>query len=183
MSGEELYYLYIKGDEKAFEDFVALYQDELALFINGMVGDWDEAKYLTIETFANFILNKKKFDGNSSIKTYLFAIGKNLALRFIRNRSRDQHISYEEIDEMVSDNQTPGTIFERAELKQHLYDAMLDLKEDHRTVLSLLYFEEMSYAETGRAMNKSTTQIRGLVYRAKLALKKELESRNIHGVF
>jgi DNA-directed RNA polymerase specialized sigma24 family protein len=45
-------------------------------------------------------------------------------------------------------------------------------------VLLLLYFEDMSYREAGKAMNKSEKQIKHLAFRAKKALKKKLESMN-----
>jgi len=176
MSGEELYELYLGGDDAAFESFVAMYEDELARFINGMLRDSREAQHLTVETFSQLILNKKKFAGGSSIKTYLFAIGKNIALRHIKKRGKEQHISYEEIAEKAHDESgTPGDIVERRESRHLLHNAILKLKEDHRVVLTLIYFEDMSYMQAGRFMGKSETQIRGLAHRAKAALKKELE--------
>jgi RNA polymerase sigma-70 factor (ECF subfamily) len=178
MSGEELYNLFLGGSEPAFEKLVELYQDELARFINSMLRDYQEAKYLTIETFAQLVLNKKKFDGNSTIKTYLFAIGKNLALRCIRKRAKEQqHIPYEEIAEVLSDeNETPDNIVERKDTQHLLRDAVSKLKKDHRVVLTLIYFEDMSYIQAGNFMGKSETQIRGLAHRAKAALKKQLET-------
>jgi len=49
------------------------------------------------------------------------------------------------------------------------------LKDDHYTVLKLLYFKDMSYLQAGKAMNKSEKQIKHLAFRAKAALKRILE--------
>jgi len=176
MTGENLYELFISGDDAAFEQLVALYEDELARFINGFVRDYHEAKHLTIETFSQLILNKKKFDGNSSLKTYLFAIGKHLSMRHMKKRGKEQHVAYDEISGALADeSEAPENIVERREVNHLLHKAIAALKKEHRTVLMLLYFEDMSYLQAGRAMNKSETQIRGLAHRAKAALKKQLE--------
>ena len=53
---------------------------------------------------------------------------------------------------------------------------MNGLKADYRCVLYLLFFERMSYAEAGLVMKKTDGQIRGLVSRAKKALKEKLDS-------
>ena len=177
ISGEELYSRFLAGDKYAFESLVALYEDELALFINGIVHDYHEAKHLTIEAFAKLALKGKQFSGESSIKTYLFAIGKNLAVRYAKMRSHETHISYEDIFEFVGDeSETPEGIIEKEESKRLINEAIGELKEDYRVVLTFLYFEDMSYIQAGRVMGKTERQIEGLARRAKASLKKKLES-------
>ena len=177
ISGEELYRRFLKGDGEAFDGLVALYEDELFRFINGIVSDYHEAKHLMIEAFARLALGGRKYSEKSTLKTYLFAIGKNLALRYVKMRGREQHISYDEVIEtLIDDGETPYIFLEQKENKKLLWEAMNELKSEHRAVLILLYFEDMSYIQAGRAMKKTETQIRGLAHRAKKALKKELEN-------
>ena len=45
------------------------------------------------------------------------------------------------------------------------------LKDDHRTVLSLRYFEQLPYSDIGTAMHCSEGSARVMFYRAKQALK------------
>jgi len=176
VKGRELYSRYLSGDDNAFEEFVELYEDELSRFINSIVKDYHETKHLTIETFAQLVLNKKKFEGKSSIKTYLFAIGKNLSNRYLKKRINEQHIPYDGVMEALLHNEEMAYQYlEREEDKQHLHEVMLDLKEDYRTILLLLHFEDMSYAQAAKEMNKSEKQINNLAYRAKATLKKKLE--------
>ena len=176
-TGEELYARYLEGDADAFEEFVILYENDLFRFINSIVRDYHEAKHLTIETFAELIVNSTKFTGKSSIKTYLYAIGKNLSMRHIKKRINNNHISFDEIVEiMVDDSEPMETFLEREESRKNLHIAMRELKEEYHAVLTLLYFEDMSYIQAGRAMNKSEKQIKNLAYRAKAALRKNLEN-------
>ena len=176
-TGEELFRRYLAGDNDAFEALIAMYDDELCHFINRIVNDYHEAKHLTIDAFAQLAVGGKKFAEKSSLKTYLFTIGKNLAARYIKKRGKEKHIPFEEIVELLGDDsKTPDSHMEREENTRMLRDAMLDLKDDHRVVLILLYFEDMSYMQAGKAMHKSETQIKQLAYRAKAALKRKLKS-------
>lgn len=178
MPGEELYRLFLNGDNNAFEEIVLLYENELSRFIYGILRDYHEAEHITIETFAQLVTNKKKFDGKSSIKTYLFAIGKNLSARLLKERGREKHLAFEEVAEILIDEEkTPYNILEREENKKYLHETMRELKEEYHAVLILLYFEDMSYMQAGQAMNKNEKQIKALAHRAKAALKKKMENK------
>jgi len=180
VTGEELYKRFLAGDSRAFEELVALYEDELSGFIYVNVRDFHEAEHLTIETFAQLALNKKAFKGKSTLKTYLFGIAKHLIAQHMKKRKREQHISFEEIAELNIDNgETIYDILEKNDRKSVLKESMRELKKEYHAVLLLLYFEDMSYKQAGQAMNKSERQIKDLAYRAKAALKKKLESSDI----
>jgi len=146
-------------------------------FINGIVNDFHEAKHLSIEAFSELALNASAYKEKSSVKTYLFAIGKNLAKHYVKVREREQHISYEEaIGILIADDETPQSFLEREENRLQLHRVMGELKEDYRIVLELLYFEDLSYFEAGISMRKNVKQIANLAFRAKTSLKKKLES-------
>ena len=65
--------------------------------------------------------------------------------------------------------------FIRKERERELHEALGRLHEDYRTVLHLIYFEDMSYEQAGRIMKKNIKQIENLAYRARISLRKELE--------
>lgn len=175
-TGEELYGNYLDGDATAFGELIELYEDELSRFIYGITRDYHDTKHLAAETFAQLIINKKKFAGKSSLKTYLFAIAKNLSSKHIKEQLREQHISFDDVVEVLtSGEEVPYNFLEKEEVKNLLHETMQDLKDEYRTVLTLIYFEDMNYRNAGIAMSKSEKQIKKLVYDAKIALKKRLE--------
>jgi len=183
VTGEELYRRFLQGDNDAFHDLVALYEDELSRFVHNIVSDYHDAKHITIESFAQLALSGGRFAGKSSLKTYLFAIGKNMAKRHMRKYGRIQHIPYEDIVKISNGRQdegeTPQSLMESDENRRIIRKAMQELKDDHRIVLVLLHFEDMSYKQAGHAMKKTEKQIRNLAHRAKAALKKKLESEDL----
>ena len=177
VSGEELFRRFLSGDNDAFEGIVSRYEDELSRFIYRTVCDYHEAKHLTIEAFGRLAVEGRKFTGQSSLKTYLFTIGKNLTLKHVKARKKHEHIPFDELADVLCDNaEAPHSYVERSENEKMLHQAMCELKEEYRAVLVLLYFEDMSYLQAGEAMGKSETQIKHLAHRAKAALRKKLEN-------
>ena len=61
------------------------------------------------------------------------------------------------------------------ERKMAVHRAMKKLHPEYRQVLWLIYFDGFSSAEAGLVMKKSSRQMKNLVYRAKSALKSELD--------
>lgn len=59
---------------------------------------------------------------------------------------------------------------------------MNNLRNEYRQVLWLSYFEEMSNKEISKVMKKSIRSVEAMLYRAKKALREELEKEGINGV-
>ena len=53
------------------------------------------------------------------------------------------------------------------------------LKPEYKQILYLIYMEGFSHSEASKIMKKNDKQIRDLLYRAKGALKKEIEKEGI----
>ena len=174
--GAELYSRIATGDRNALAGLIELYRASLILFIYGIVKDEYDAEELTIDAFAQLIKNRSRFQGESSFKTYLFAIGRNLALRHLKKRRI--HYSLDEVGETPGEG-TPEAEYLLDEGKQRLYAIMRELKAEHREVLHLVYFEGMSYSDSARVLKKGKRQIEGLLYRAKKSLKTRLETEGL----
>lgn len=164
---------FLRGDHQALEELIGQYKETLTLYIYGYVKDITEAENLMIDTFAQMVVSRGQFKGKSSLKTYLFAIGRNEALRYLKKNRR--HLSLEDVGEdCLSVSQDFG-VFQQ-ERNRQLYQAMAGLKQEYRQVLFLLYFEDMTYSEAGQVMKKSEKQITNLAYRGKKALREKLEA-------
>lgn len=175
--GDELYRRFLDGDAAALSELVILYRESLILFIYGYVKDIVEAEDLAADAFARLVVSRGQFRGMSTPKTYLFAIGRNLALRHLKKRRREKTLPLEDAEaDAGAYGISPEISLLREERDRRLFWAMQEMKPEHREVLYFIYFEDMSYAETGMALNKSETQIANLLYRAKASLKKKLES-------
>lgn len=174
MEKDEILYLrFLEGDETAFKELVLRHREALVLFIYGFVHQMEDAEDLMMETFARLLASHSPFKGKSSFKTWLFTIGRNLALMQVRK----ERFWNKSVDIQGTGSQMPGLDLEllQEERNRILYQGLESLHTDYRQVLFLIYFENMSYAEAGEVMKKNEKQITNLAYRGKKALKDFLE--------
>ena len=64
----------------------------------------------------------------------------------------------------------------KKEQKITVHKAMRKLAPEYRQVLWLVYFDELSNKEAAKVMKKSVRSIESLLYRARKALKSQLET-------
>ena len=173
---EVLYNRYLATrDESVFVILLDRHKETLLLFLNGFVHNFDDAEELMVDTFAEVAAGPTLFSGRSSFKTWLFSVGKNLALMRLR-KLRRMPMADEAVSEEVPDAaDTPEMQLLKEERQRQLYTALQQLHEDYRQILMLLYFEDMSHEEAARVMGKSKRQVYHLAERGRAALKEKLE--------
>lgn len=164
------YRRFLSGDEGAFTEIVREYSDQLLYFVYRIVGNFRDAEEITADAFVQIAVKKHAFRGDSSLRTYLFAIGRNKAVDMIRkNASRHEFLA--EDAQLLEDMDTLEGRILRTERDKMLHRAIAELCEDYRCVLNLVYFQEMSAEETAKVMKKSRKQTENLIFRARGALK------------
>ncbi len=173
-NGESSYRRFLDGDESAFGEILDMYSENLIFFINRYVRNVSIAQELSEDVFVELLIHKRRYNFKTSLKTYLFTIGRNKAVSYLRKCQRHPEFAYEYI-ETESDRISLEDEFIKKEQERLLHNALNRLNDDYRTALHLIYFEDMSYDQAGKVMKKSRKQIENLVYRAKQTLKKELE--------
>lgn len=174
-NGTESYRRFLSGDNSALAEIIEEYKDGLILFINGYVKNLHTAEELTEETFFRLVVKRPGFSGNSSFKTWLYAVGRNLALNFLKHRAREAPLTDEATKVFSEQNDAFERQYLLAEQKLTVQKALSALPAQYAEVLHLVFFEGFKNADASKIMHKSTRQIENLVYRAKLALKEELE--------
>ena len=167
-NGESSYRRFLDGDNNAFGEIVDIYKD------NRYVHNFAVAEELAQDVFVELLLHKRRYNFKTSLKTYIFTIGRNLAVSYVRKCARKPECAYEFI-ENEQDISVLEDEFIKKEQARELHEALNSIAEDYSTALHLIYFEGMSYEQVGRVMKKNKKQVENIVYRAKKALKKELE--------
>jgi RNA polymerase sigma-70 factor (ECF subfamily) len=163
------------------ETLIALYWESLQFFIGGYVRNFSDAEDLVLETFIEFTASLEKFSGRSSVKTYLFSIGRNRALMFIRKQKNKSKYSPADVGNADKNADggcgavSPEADFLKDEQNRRLHAAIKKLKKEYREVLYLLYFEDMSYKEASVVLGKNVKQIEKLSYRARISLRSTLD--------
>ena len=177
-SDETIYYRFLReGLNEDMKELMCRHRESLTLFLYGIVHNMDDAEELMIDAFAEAGMGHSIFRGKCSFKTWLFAIGRNLALKHIR-KNKYNSLFENDVNGNASDD-TPEQELLRRERDRILYYAMENLNPDYRQILYLIYFEDMSIEEAGKVMKKNRKQVYNLIHRGREALKHLLSKEEI----
>ncbi len=173
--GAKHYERFLCGDKNAIADIITEYRTGLELYLYSVFGDIAVAEEITQETFVKLFTKKPKFRGKSTFKTWLYAIGKNSAVNYMKKSSRNISLDEALTQTAQSDVAALEELYFADERKKAVHRALGKLKKEYKEVLWLTYFEGMSNKESAAVMNKSVHNIHTLLTRARQALKKQLE--------
>ena len=174
-NGASSYRRFLSGDDSGIAEIVREYKDGLIIYINGYVNNYFIAEELAEDTFFRIITKKPRYSGKSTFKTWLYAIGRNIAVDHIRRDSKLSSTDLSELENQLSDWQSLEQSYIKEDRKRVVHKSLSKLPTDYKIVLWLIYFEDFSNAEAAVIMKKSDRQIKNLLYRAKRSLKTILE--------
>ena len=174
-NGASSYRRFLEGDDDGIVEIIKDHKDGLMFYLNSFVQNIHLAEDLTEDTFVKLIAQQPRFSGKSTFKTWLYAIGRNVALDFLRKNAKLPTVSAEEAMTLIADEADVARQYLCSERKLQVHKALKQLNDEYRQVLVLVYFEDFQNDQVASIMGKSKKQIENLVYRAKLSLKSELE--------
>ena len=169
------YRRFLDGDDKGLAEIVRDYSYGLTLYLNGIVNNIYVAEELMEETFFKIITKKPRFNAKYSFKTFLYTVGRNVAIDYLRHNSKQSGTSLDELENYIQDEYDLEKLYIIEERKIAVHRALKKLHPEYRQVLGLLYLDNLSISETAIVMKKNARQLKNLVYRAKNALKSELD--------
>ncbi len=172
--GERNYRRYLDGDDDGIVAIIEEYKDGLILFLNRYVDNLHTAEELAEDTFVRIVTKRPRFTPNYSFKTWLYTIGRNLALTHLRQERRRSHSPIEEAN-LSREEETLERLYLREERKIAVHRALSRINREYAVALSLKYFEDLTNEQIAKVTRKSKRQIENLLYQAKLSLKAELK--------
>ena len=164
------------GDENGIVEIIRDYKDGLILYLTSIVGNIRTAEELAEDTFVLLGTKKPADKGKGSFRTWLYTIGRNIAVDYLRKHRRHPELPLEEQAELVSEEDSVETLYLKKEQKIILHKAMRKLPADYQQVLWLTYFEDMSNKDAAQVMGRSVRSVESLLYRAKKSLRSQLET-------
>lgn len=167
------YQKFLEGDQEAFEQLVIEHKDHLIYFIHRLVNNLTIAEDLAQDAFVEILIHKERYHFQVSFKTYLFTIGRNKAIDYIRKNKRMMLV--EEYPDCYEEENRMEENLIRDEEKKLLYRAIKQLKPDYQAAISLIDLEGLSYAEAAKVLKKNDAQMKVLIYRARKSLAKLVE--------
>lgn len=114
-NGASSYRRFLNGDDEGIVEIVNDYKDGLILYLNGYVNNLYIAEELTEDTFFKLITKKPKYSGKSTFKSWLYAIGRNTAVDYIRHHSKQLDTPIEDMANYLSEEQNLEKFYIRDE--------------------------------------------------------------------
>jgi len=133
--------------EKAFQDLAVFYGPKLYAQVYKIVKNDSFAKDVLQESFIKIWLNLSKFEGKSSLYSWLYRIAHNEALSFLNKEKRKSSISLDQniIELIPGSQQLQGK--EPDEILSLLNQGIATLPDKQALVFELKYFQNLSYKE------------------------------------
>ncbi len=173
------------GDPTAFDVLVRRYQPRLLGMLYNMVNNQTDAWDLAMETFEKAYKSINTFRLDSEFFTWLYRIGYNLTVNFIKRNKHRHNLSMDDADldlqnrsEFI-DVSASGDAEKQsnlAELKKKLNESMMKLSEQHRAVVTLFDIQGLSHAEISKIMNCKEETVRSRLFYAHKQLQKYLKN-------
>jgi RNA polymerase sigma-70 factor (ECF subfamily) len=172
-----------EGDPAAFAGLVTLHEAMVFNLAGRLLGDVEEARDVAQEVFLQVYRRLGRFEGRSSLKTWIYRIVVNQChnrRRFWQRHGRDKE---EAIDERLAAPVAPGrdqwhaSPYEQArsrERAQRVQAALLHLSFDQRSVLVLREVEGLSCEEVAAALGIPDGTVKSRLSRAREALRQRL---------
>ncbi len=167
-------------DPAALGEFYEVWFDRIYGYVRRMIGEDHLAEDVTQDVFMHLYRSFAAYDPARALRPWVFTIATNKVRDFWRSRRfRDtlRESSYDEPEGepwAESEERRPEQHLANSELGRMLEAAIERLPEGMRTTLVLRYFEELSFEEIGRIVERNETAVRKRYSRALEELRRDL---------
>lgn len=160
---------------KQIEKLYILYKQDVYIYLLSLTHNPNLSEDLLSDTFVNAISSIENFKGQSSVKTWLFSIARNLWLQRIRKEKFT--VEYSDLLEVyVSDSMDERLITK--ETANRIRDLLLEKDERTQKIVNMRV-EGFSYSEIAHEVNISENSARVIDFRTKKWIKTILEKEEL----
>lgn len=161
----------LRGDREAFGLLVERYQGQIFNVALRITGDRAEAEDVAQNVFLKVYENLASFDTGRRLFSWIYRIAVNEALN--AERRRKSH-------EVLEDHDAPAASgVDNVDHAGIIQASLLALKPEHRAVLVLRHFQDLSYEEIGEALGLPVRKVKSRLFTARALLRGLLEQRGL----
>ncbi|MGI9104996.1 MAG: RNA polymerase sigma factor [Pyrinomonadaceae bacterium] len=165
------------GDEDAFLSIYTRHRDAMYRFASRLLGSQAIAEDVAHDCFLSLFKHPERFDATrgASLRTYLFAAVRNLAMKQFRRAGREMWSDCETVEEFRAPvAEEPLSRLLEAELSGVVREAVASLPALQREVLLLFEFEDLSLAEIAVVVEAEVNTVKSRLARARAGLRRTL---------
>lgn len=169
-----------EGKTQNFEILVNRYKNKMVNFIHKMIFDYDEAQSLAQDVFVKVYETIGRYRSQDNFQSFIFTIGKNLTLNFIKKQKRmlwfsnspgnsgKEHFTSERHFQTKAEQHE---LLEKDRQQLLVTEGLKALNENQRIALIMKVYLEFSYNKIADITGWSIPKIETLISRGKSNLK------------
>lgn len=157
-----------RGDRSAFTQLYQALERPVFRFILSKLNDPHEAADILNEVFMELWRTAGRFEGRSTVKTWIFGIAYRKTMDHFR-KTRRVTVS-DDIPEQEDESPDAHACLAAAEEAAHVRHCLDTLSADHRAAIELAFYEDLSYGEIAGITGAPEGTIKTRVFHAKKLL-------------
>ena len=167
-----------EGNQKAYADLMHRYKDSIYFMVLKMVNNKEDAMDLTVETFAKAFEKLDKYQPDFAFSTWLFRVATNNCIDFIRKKKLNTMSIHQMTDddgeekpfEIKADVLNPEETSIKKQQSEELRVLIENLPPRYRNLITLRYFDELSYEEIAEQLDLPLGTVKAQLFRARYLL-------------
>jgi len=177
------------GSEEAYAWLITHYHQPIYSLVYRILSDPTDAADTTQEVFLKVFRGMKRFNGESSLKTWLYRIAiheaSNQRRWWFRHKSKETTMEAQEDENgnsfgicnvLVDKGESPFEQVAHEEIRARVEHELKQVSEPYRTTVVLRDIDGLSYEEIAEVLQISLGTVKSRLIRGREALKKRLES-------
>lgn len=173
------------GNPRAFDNLIKKHHLRLYSTVYHMTSNREDALDLVQDIFAKAYRSIGKFKGNSAFYTWLHTIGVNMTINHLKKKKRKFAFSLDDLDSGIQNDETmlslaslsnPRKELDLKFLQKKLNEAMMELSEEHRLVVTMFDMQGLPHAQISEILGISSGTVRSRLFYAHKHLQAKLQS-------
>jgi RNA polymerase sigma-70 factor (ECF subfamily) len=166
------------GEEAALRALIAAHQTRVFRFVTRLVANTAVAEEVTNEVFLEVWRNAGKFEGASAPGTWILSIAHHRAVSRLRKR-REESWDEDAAGALADTGDDPEVVAQKADKGAILRLCMDKLSAEHKAVIDLVYYHEMSVSEVGEVLKIPENTVKTRMFYARKRLSELLKDAGV----
>ncbi len=165
-------------DQLALRTLIARHQVRLFRFLMRLVHDEALAEDLVNEVFMEVWRTAGRYEGRSQVCTWLLSIARNRAISRLRKR-REMGWDEDAAAKIADAGDDPEVAAQKQDKAGALRRCLNALSSEHREILDLVYYQEMSVSEVAEIVGIPQNTVKTRLYYARKKLSELMRAKGI----
>jgi RNA polymerase sigma-70 factor (ECF subfamily) len=166
------------GNKLAMRTLFARHQVRVFRFLCGIVRDQSTAEDLVNDVFIDIWRQASRFEGRSSVSTWVLAIARYKALSALR-RPHTAELDEEKAETIEDETDDPEVLAQKQDKGELLRACLERLSAEHREIVDLVYYQEKSIEECAEIVCIPENTVKTRLFHARKRLAEIAKSKGL----